>query len=42
MLFPGDLTGKELDSVKAIHEEERKLAKEIIDGELDDEEMGDF
>ena len=43
MRFPGDSHRKELASVHALHEEERKLAKEIVEGEMDDdEEMGDF
>ncbi len=43
MRFPGDAHRKELASVQALHEEERKLAKEIVEGEMDeDEEMGDF
>ena len=37
------IVNKELASANAAREEERKLAREIADGELDDEEdMGDF
>ncbi|KAJ3217608.1 26S proteasome non-ATPase regulatory subunit 3 [Dinochytrium kinnereticum] len=44
MRFPFSSNGKDLASVNAIREEERKLAKEIIDGELDEEEpaMDDY
>jgi 26S proteasome regulatory subunit N3 len=38
MRFPGDGHGKEMDTLKALHEEERKLATEIVEGELDDDE----
>jgi 26S proteasome regulatory subunit N3 len=43
MRFPGDAHRKELDSMTLAYEEERKLAKEIVEGELDDDEdMEDF
>jgi 26S proteasome regulatory subunit N3 len=43
MRFPDDAHRKELASLTASIEEERKLAKEIIEGEMDeDEEMGEF
>ncbi|KAJ3118743.1 26S proteasome non-ATPase regulatory subunit 3 [Phlyctochytrium bullatum] len=41
MRFPFSSHGKDIASANAIREEERKLAKEIIDGDLDDEEMAD-
>ncbi|KAI8837832.1 proteasome regulatory subunit C-terminal-domain-containing protein [Chytridium lagenaria] len=38
MRFPFSSHGKDLASANAIREEERKLAKEIIDGDLDDDD----
>ncbi|KAJ3283461.1 26S proteasome non-ATPase regulatory subunit [Borealophlyctis nickersoniae] len=40
--FPLDAHRKELASAVALREEERKLAKEIVEGELDDEDEGEF
>ena len=41
MRFPGDAHRKDLANVQAMYEEERKLAKEILEEEGDeDEEMG--
>jgi len=41
--FPLDAHRKELDSTAALLEEERKMAQDIIEGELEgDDEMGDF
>ncbi|KAJ3192540.1 26S proteasome non-ATPase regulatory subunit [Irineochytrium annulatum] len=42
MRFPFSSHGKELASANAIREEERKLATEIIDGDLEDDEMEEF
>ncbi|ORY74223.1 hypothetical protein LY90DRAFT_660819 [Neocallimastix californiae] len=43
MRFPSNAYRKELASAKEIDDEERKLAKEIEDGELDDDSMdGDY
>jgi len=43
MRFPSNSYRKELASAKEIDDEERKLAKEIEDGELDDDSMdGDY
>ncbi|KND03500.1 proteasome regulatory particle lid subunit RPN3 [Spizellomyces punctatus DAOM BR117] len=40
--FPLDIHRKELANATALREEERKLAKEIVDGEIgDDEDMGE-
>ncbi|KAG4106343.1 PCI domain-containing protein [Neocallimastix lanati (nom. inval.)] len=41
MRFPSNAYRKELASAKEIDDEERKLAKEIEDGELDDDSMDD-
>ena len=38
MRFPLNAHRKELANANALREEERKLAKEIIEGELDDDE----
>ncbi|KAJ3045396.1 26S proteasome non-ATPase regulatory subunit [Rhizophlyctis rosea] len=40
--FPLNAHRKDLASVNELREEERKLAKEIIEGDLDDEDEGDF
>jgi 26S proteasome regulatory subunit N3 len=43
MRYPQNSHKKELSSVDAIREEERKLAKEITEGEIEeDDEMEDF
>jgi 26S proteasome regulatory subunit N3 len=43
MRFPGDAHRKDLDSMNQSHEEERKLVKEMIEGDMDeDDEMDEF
>ena len=40
--FPLNADRKELASANELREEERKLAKEIVEGELDDEDEAEF
>lgn len=43
MRFPGDAHRKALDLMTQTAEDERKLVKEMIEGDMDeDDEMGDF
>jgi len=42
MRFPSNAYRKELGALSALREEENKLAKEIVDGELDDDDDMEF